>query len=231
MTKSASASLSNTEDEYGLRTEEESNMIDFQRALEIIGKENKAKKQRLSPRPGQRDKKPSWQSMAMSSLEESDRWVFGCTLQKLWPYKDTPTCGRTKLIVVYPDVFNNLGLEDEADAKNEESFSDGERWENNVSKGKHQGSIFAVLPLLQTMGAIVSSHLHNNVTHVLCEMKSKKVLQWTSTLPRSVYSDPEAGALLHERLTSLEESAVLSGNEWSDVMLVSPLWVEEKWKE
>lgn len=228
ITKIAAASLNNTEDAYGLATSEESNLIDFQRALAIVGRENAAKKQRLSVRPGHRDVKPTWQSTALSSLDESDRWVFGCASQKLWPYiKDAVAGGQNGISVVYPDVFRDVGFEDDM----KKIFSDEERWENDVDKENQQSVIFAVLPLLQTMGAVITAHLHSNVTHILCEMKSKKILKWTSTVPRSVFTNPKTGALIHERLASLEESVVLSGKKRKDVMLVSPEWVEEKWNE
>lgn len=54
-------------------------------------------------------------------------------------------------------------------------------------------------------------------------MKSKKILKWTLTLPRSVFVNPQAGRILHERLLSLEESDVVSvsDNKWKGVILVS----------
>eukprot|EP00804_Cyclotella_cryptica_P012640 CCRYP_016902-RD/>CCRYP_016902-RD protein AED:0.15 eAED:0.15 QI:2735/0.7/0.63/1/0.6/0.63/11/0/583 len=224
MTKSAATALNDTEDEHGLRIDEVSNMIDFKRALEVVGRNNSAKRQRVSPLNTKATS--TWQSTAISSIEECDRWVFRCKLQKLWPYKKDST-SRCRLSVVYPDVFIDVGLEEEEDAGNDENNSNGSRWDNSVARGKRQGSVLAVLPLLQVMGAEVATHLHSGVTHILCEMKSKSVLKWSSTLPRSVFANIKAGSLLHQRLLSLEESAALSGKEWTDVMLVSPEWVEK----
>jgi hypothetical protein len=231
MTKSAAASLNDTEDEYGIRTDDVSNMIDFQRALEIIGRQNTAKKQRLSPLPGEKETQPTWQSTAISSFTEADKWVFGGQLQKKWPYtKGLASANHCQMTVVYPDVFCDVGFEEEKYANIQERSGGEARWVNDIVPGKQQGGIFAVLPLLEVMGAVVSTHLHSGVTHILCEMKSKKkILKWTSTLPRSVFANPEAGSLLHERLLSLEESAALSTRKWGDVMLVSPEWVEETW--
>lgn len=223
MTKSAATSLNDTEDEYGLRTDDSSNMIDFQRALEIVGSQNSTKKQRQSPRVA--EVSPTWQSIANTTFAESDRWVFGCKLQKLWP-KDSSD-SRCQLIV-YPDVFVDLGFEEESDAVNE---GDSGRWKNSVAGGKRQGSALAVLPLLQVMGATVTTHLHHGVTHILCELRSKKILKWTSVLPRSVFADSKSGSVLHERLFSLEESATIGGRDGINVMLVSPEWVEEQWNE
>ena len=138
-------------------------------------------------------------------------------MQKLWPYKEDTSDSRYQLTVVYPDVFVDLGFEEEADTVNEGNSGDSERWENSLVGGKHLGSTFAVLPLLQVMGAVVTTHLHNGVTHILCELRSKKILRWTSTLPRSVFADPKCGSLLHERLLSLEESAALSGRDLTEL--------------
>lgn len=74
MTKSAATSLNDTEDEYGLRTDDICNMIDFARALEIIGRQNATKKQCLSPRVI--EVSSTWQSVANTSFPVSDRWVF-----------------------------------------------------------------------------------------------------------------------------------------------------------
>ena len=229
MTKSAS--INSTEDQYGLRVDEVSNLIDFKRALEIVEGQNATKKQRLLAQPEQKYRKPTWQSTAISSLDECDRWVFGGKLQKLWPYKREVSVNVPNLIVVYPAVFTDAGFEEEIDARNEEILSNGTRWDNNVVKGKQHGAIFAVLPLVQIMGAFVTSHLHHDVTHILCQIKRKTILKWTSTLPRSVFVNPEAGEILHERLLSLEESAVVCGNKWKGVLLVSPDWVEENWNQ
>eukprot|EP00804_Cyclotella_cryptica_P017290 CCRYP_019569-RA/>CCRYP_019569-RA protein AED:0.15 eAED:0.15 QI:2748/0.77/0.7/1/0.66/0.7/10/0/599 len=192
MTKSAATALNDTEDEHGLRIDEVSNMIDFKRALEVVGRNNSAKRQRVSPLNTKATS--TWQSTAISSIEECDRWVFRCKLQKLWPYKKDST-SRCRLSVVYPDVFIDVGLEEEEDAGNDENNSNGSRWDNSVARGKRQGSVLAVLPLLQVMGAEVATHLHSGVTHILCEMKSKSVLKWSSTLPRSVFANIKAGSL------------------------------------
>ena len=71
------------------------------------------------------------------------------------------------------------------------------------------------------------THLHNGVTHVLCDLQRHKILKWSSRHPVSVYSDAESGSRLHERLIALEEISV----EWPGVLLVSPAWLEDKWNE
>ena len=121
-----------------------------------------------------------------------------------------------------------LGFEEEADVKREEG-KDGEaiRWEDAAEI--KNGAVAASLPLATAMGAIVTPHLHSGVTHVLCELKRHTVIEWKATLPRSIFSDPEYGARLHERLISLEDSAGLKRQRRRTVLLVSPAWMDEKW--
>ena len=230
MTKSTSVFLNDTEDEYGVRINDLSNAIDFRRALEIIDRQHVSKKRRLLSLQGDKAAKHNWLSTATSNFDRFDCWVFRGKLQKLWPYeKDADWSKEFKFTVVYLDVFINTGFEEEVDARNEELHGNTVRWDTNVATNKQYGSELAVLPLLQIMGAVVSAHLHDGVTHILCEMKSKQIMKWTSTLPRSIFANTETGSLLHERLLFLEESAALSGKKWRDVMLISPEWVEGTW--
>ena len=166
----------------------------------------------------------------MTNLEESERWVFRGKAQKLWPYqKDEPTTGAL-LCTLYPDLFLELGFEEESDVKREEGKDDEAiRWEDAAEI--KNGAVAAALPLATAMGAIVTPHLHNGVTHVLCELKRHKSLVWSATLPRSIFSDPEYGARLHERLISLEDSACMKRQQRKTVLLVSPEWMDEKWSE
>ncbi len=62
-------------------------------------------------------------------------------------------------------------------------------------------------------------------------MKCKRFLEWTPSLPRSVFVNTNAGSLVQEGRLSLEESTALSGKEWEGFVLVTPEWVEEKWSE
>ena len=224
MAQMAKSTLQEREDEFGLRIHDICNTIDFERALEEVGRHRSIEQEEVS------SKIVPWQTNAMTNLEESERWVFRGKAQKLWPYqKDEPTAGAL-LCTLYPDLFLELGFEEESDVKREEGKDDEAiRWEDAAEI--KNGAVAAALPLATAMGAIVTPHLHNGVTHVLCELKRHKSLAWSATLPRSIFSDPEYGARLHERLISLEDSACMKRQQRKTVLLVSPEWMDEKWSE
>lgn len=222
-----------SEDKYGLRINEVARQFDFDRALEEVRRE-KSKRTRLP-----------WQVHAMISFHENERWIFGGKVRKLWPYSkytdtDSPSYmgdkvivrkghpgDHERLVIMYPDLFATLGLERQDDANVESSsVTESPRWKQ-VMESKSLGRVAATVPLAKAMGAIITPHLHNGVTHILCDLKRYKELIWSSLNPPSIFSDEESGSRLHERLISLEESAAVDCDK--DVMLVSPDWLEDKW--
>lgn len=211
----ARTTLHSTEDDCGLRISEVASSLDFVRALEEVGR------QRLRRIDG-----VPWQVHALNSFNEDERWIFGGKVQKLWPYgKHTDADGS--ICILYPDLFAHLGFEEKGEAIKEAlDFTESPRWKD-VMESKSLGKVAATLPLAKALGAIVTPHLHNGVTHVLCDLQRHKILKWSSRHPVSLYSDAESGSRLHERLTSLEEIST----EWPGVLLVSPAWLEDKWNE
>ena len=92
--------------------------------------QNAAKKQHLLAQSDQQSRKPTWQSTAISSLDEHDCWVFGGKLQQLWPYNRKVSLDAHHFIVMYPAViFADTGFEEEMDARNEEILSSRTRWD------------------------------------------------------------------------------------------------------
>lgn len=222
MSDTAKTTLHATEDEFGLRINATASSIDFARALEEVGRQKTLKRA---------NGELPWQSHAMNSFNGSERWVFGGRAQKLWPY--AKHAGENSAVcILYPDLFNDLGLEEKEDADKEALRSGvSPRWKDAVDGSKSLGQVTATLPLAKALGAIVTPHLHIGVTHVLCDLKRHKMLKWSSMHPLSIYSNAQSGSHLHERLISLEESAALDGDSDFSVLLVSPDWLEEKWNE
>ena len=212
----AKHSLNDTEDDFGLRVHRESNLIDFERALEGVAKQIESMGSAKNP--------PPWLSRATKDVSINDRWMFELGHQKMFPYSKVvgPTGDH---VILYPDVFDTFGEEEEADATKEKT--DSLRWELDVMDDL--SDIASVLPLVRAMGAFVSSHLHSGVTHVLCELKTRKSIQWSSRLsPHVVFADADDGRLLHERLLSLEETLSIRKLNFG-VLLVTPVWFEEIW--
>ncbi len=225
MSDDAKTSLQATEDEYGLHINQIASPLDFARAFEEVGRQ-KSRKNRKRALPS-----IDWQSQATKCLADNERWIFGGKVQKLWPYGEHADA-NSSMCILYPDLFADLGLEEE-EMVNKGSPSTGPSpcW-NDVAESRRSGNVAAALPLARALGAVVTPHLHGGVTHVLCDLRRHKALKWSSLRPPSVFSDADSGARLHERLVSLEKSASL-GRRASDgsVYLVSPDWLEEKWNE
>lgn len=221
MSDTAKTNLHSTEDEYGLRIDEIANSIDFARALEEVGRHNSAKRgHSIVP----------WQIHAINSCDESERWIFGGKAQRLWPYGEHAD-GKSSMCILYPDLFADLGLEDEEEADKEAlTASVSPRWKETM-ESKSLGSVAATLPLAKALGASVTPHLHNGVTHILCDLKRHRALEWSSMHPVTVFSDEESGSRLHERLISLEESAAMAGGSDACVLLISPDWLEYRWTQ
>jgi hypothetical protein len=214
----AKTSLQSTEDDYGLRVGEVAESLDFVRALEEVGRQRQKAIKSVDGVP--------WQVHALNNFDKHERWIFGGKVQKLWPYKHDDA--DYSMCILYPDLFADLGFEEKGDANKEAlDFSESPRWKD-VMESKSLGKVAATLPLAIALGAIVTPHLHSGVTHILCDLNRRCILKWSSMHPVSIYSDAKSGSRLHERLISLEE---MSAPDWSGVLLVSPIWLEEKWNE
>ncbi len=212
----ARTSFRSTEDDYGLQISEVAGTLDFVRALEEVGQQCQVNRVDRMP----------WQVRALNNFDESERWVFCGKVQKLWPYQKHPDT-NSSMCILYPDLFKDLGFEEQEDARKEAlESSESPRWKD-VMASKSLGNLAAGLPLAKALGAIVTPHLHNGVSHVLCDL-NRQLLKWSSMHPISIYSDAKSGSRLHERLITLEE---ISGPEWPGVFLVSPNWLEEQWNK
>ena len=225
MSDAAKTNLLSSEDDYGLHINKKAKPLEFGRALEEVGRQMAMKK-----RSGG-DVFP-WQSSALNMFDENERWVFGLQAQKLWPYgkyNDATVEGdESSLCILYPDLFDDLGFEEEEDADKETKRpSTSPRWEETMASTM-LGKVNAALPLAKALGTKVTPHLHSGVTHVLCDLARHKILKWSSMHPLAVYSDIESGLRLNDRLNSLEESATIGQTGERTVFLVSPEWLEEQ---
>jgi len=227
MSDAAKTNLQSSEDDYGLRINQIAKPLEFGRALEEVGRQMSIMKKRRG------DDTTPWQTLAMNSFDENERWVFGGKIQKLWPYSKEARStmdddDEKALFILYPDLFDDLGFEEQEDVDKESSrVVVSPRWQETMAS-KKLGKVNAALPLAKALGAIVTPHLHSGVSHVLCDLRKHKTIKWSSMHPLTIYSDIESGKLLNERLDSLEESAAISRSGGRSVMLVSPEWLEEQ---
>jgi len=258
MSRVAEQILLESEDQYGVHLFEESSEIEFKRALAEVEKDKKRKadaddlSRKLSKVRGSLSQSASvlpWQYQAFEHFDENERWVFGGERQKFWPYADTtsnknsttsPTIGPSASsphsngpIVLYPDLFGaDFGLKQEADTMEEVRSGDGRSWErwSSVLPSSESGDVASSLPLAKAMGALITPHLHNGITHVLVEMPRNLSLEWRPGISHHVFKDRVNGKALHYRLEELDDEESFSSRPGKgEVLLVTPEWIRRYW--
>jgi len=216
MPTTSAAVFKETEDSYGVPIHSECSPSEFVRGLNTIGGHKGGKTS--SP----------WYSLA-EDFDERHRWMFSMEKQTLWPYASSATAhlpSDQNYCVFYPDFFDTLGLEDESEVKRTLlKDSTRRRWDSVDDSCEIASSV----PLVRAMGALVSCHLHNGITHILCELKGRKCLRWSPRIaPQKVFVDPVRGAMIQERVLSIADTASMMKTPFQ-ILLVTPDWVEEQW--
>jgi DNA ligase-4 len=216
---------------FGLSEASEITMISLKRSLDAIrqqvirldGQSNKrGKPARLVPIP--------WQYEAMRSLPTNARWVMRGTVHSLWSFTGDfeDTAEEVRPVVLYPDVFEGcFGLSFGAEATDRVLCGEKSAQWNEQDMHVLDAAMDSAISLARTMGALVTPHLHNGVTHILCSMlpgvEQRVWNRYYNDLEcnlEAVFSYPTRGERLVERLQSLSVR---------EVTLVSPSWVRSQW--
>jgi ATP dependent DNA ligase domain len=98
----------------------------------------------------------------------------------------------------------------------------------SVSSDLRSSWLASALSLARVMGAFVTYHLHDGVTHVLCDLtEGNNEIVFGDGVTESAFSDPRRGRRILDRLEELEGRNLLRDRV---VVLVSPAWVRKrKW--
>lgn len=118
-------------------------------------------------------------------------------------------------MILFPDLGNSCIYRKEL----EESTPDMKIDNDNI-----QSEVASALPLAMAMGAKISMHLHENLSHILCNLVCDS-LHWHPRISMNVFHDCNHGSILHEKLKEMHDE----GNT-VDITLVSPGWIRNKWK-
>jgi hypothetical protein len=189
----------------------------MRRAIELVNKAQSIMDQDAS------NSSKNWRMNSFQRLNESERWVASCKVQTLWPYvKDAVS--RNSRVVIYPDIFDHghgLTLEDKVSLENEEC-----RW-SQLSTCLKTNWFSSVLPLARVMGAFVTPHLHDGVSHVICDLVDPhNEIVYSKSVNLNVFADRKRGFSVMERLHDLDNIRI----HFVDVKLVSPDWLRKrKW--
>lgn len=216
---SAPRSNTSADDVFGISTTEMCTLIDFKRGLQEVADElhrEGAKKSRQCP--GQPTSVP-WQNYTNTASDPEVSLCLGGPHSKFWPFNEHGT--PTAAIVIYPDIFNSdFGLRDRSiDLDEVMSGEVQSRWKQVATDS---GPVSSCLPLARAMGAQVSPHLHDGVTHVLCESANDLVL-WNE---RDVdcFTNVDRARDICARLEAMHKGQ-------SKVVFVSPDWVRRQWQK
>jgi len=123
-------------------------------------------------------------------------------------------------MILYPDIYTigKYGSQKEDDVLNETQ----NQKERAVCKKSATSEVASVLPLTKVMGAKTTSHLHEGVTHVLCDIVCD-TLNWNPCICTKTFRDPKRGSSLHQRLKEMNSDSPIN------VVLVSPSWIRAQW--
>jgi hypothetical protein len=225
---------------FGIPLEKDITVLDFRRGLEEVqrSKRPETRDQAVSSKrakfqgqlTNECDEKGGlvpWQYAAVRSLVASERWVLAGGFEKLWVYRsqDTTDCPPT---VLYPDIFgDDYGLCKNQDALKEVlSGTQSTRWDD-LSTVAQMGTLASSLPLARALGAQVTPHLHDGVTHVLCHLCDCDKVSWKRHSFRSdPFKYPERALSLHRRLLDLHPES--TDEESVIVEFVSPKWIQKQ---
>ena len=180
-----------------------------------------------------------WQVLGVDALSPEHRWILADRFSKLWPQRDRVESSLHAHVVMYPDLFegDEFGTLSEAIA-NKEAMATGtnkrsRRWEviEGLSTGSNPGEIriSSCIPLARTMGALLTPHLHQGVTHILCDLlEGTESIKYDATNlenDKHMFRRPERLESLSHRINEI----ALRANSTQTIQLVSPSWVRSKW--
>ncbi len=132
----------------------------------------------------------------------------------------SPNDYTNRSMILYPDIYpvGKYGFQKEENAWNESQ----KEQQTNACHESAMGEVASVLPLAKAMGAKVTPHLHQGVTHILCDIVCDK-FNWHPSISTNTFHDLKRGSSLHQRLTEMNSDSSI------DVLLISPSWIRSKW--
>ena len=165
-----------------------------------------------------------WQLQDSIDLPKEDRWVLSSKFTFLWPYNndshDTEVFNERDTVVVYPDVFScGFGFSAEKDSSDGvKSDTRSTRWDHVES---YSDEIMSILPLISSMGGLITPHLHSGVTHIVCLLKSDIEIPFEAGKSLDIFASKERGRFLIDYLSHRFP-------ENKKIRLVSPNWFRKK---
>jgi len=205
--------------------EEIDTVSSMRRALDIVDQRKRSLETKVhSSKRAYYDRVP-WQCEALDHLKAQERWIVSPQRQELWHYTTSSTEDAPS-VVIYPDMFgSDFGLCEETAVINERRSGDEkDRWTHaSVSFD----AIASVLPLARAMGAMVTPHLHNGVTHILCDLQEGfDQVDNIDQITKYSFLNENRGNDLIKRVNSINAKCIFIGPDW-----IRNTWGKPKSKE
>jgi len=216
ITRHYKTGLTDVNNVYGISSVNDCTLVDFKRGLQEVNDQNKRDKNKRARLANQSPVTIPLQDKVFNVLEPSMRWSIAGPLQKFWPYKK---CSQeTTMMVFYPDIFEmDFGERSATDLRAEEEL---ERW-SRVSE--QTGNLISCLPLTRLMGAQVTLHLHDGVTHVLCELVESPIIAWEK-FNVDYFLHKKRARRIKTRLQGMQHK-----KKECRIHFVSPEWIRDQW--
>jgi hypothetical protein len=214
-------------DIYGIKSSRPCSLLDFKRALQVVSNERGKKKRTMMSSESNAEKKLvlPWQYQSTAITEPDFRWCLRGRFGSLWPFiRESMGDISRRPVILYPDMFD-FDFGDRVRNENailgceSEDSSERERWEGTATE---TGAIASCLPLARAMGAAVTPHLHDRVSHILCEL-NKDFISWDE-FSADRFANPKRAYRIKNRLTTMH-------GDNCRVSFVSPDWIRNQWKD
>jgi DNA ligase-4 len=211
----SSSSFKRGEEVFGISTKDVCTLIDFKRGLEAVANHRRRDNEKRARLNQESPDAVPWQYRALNVVQPELRWSVATPFQKLWPFtKDSGSAGDA--VVIYPDLFG----QDFGEKRSQDAQSNGRL--DQISNAA--SAIESVLPLARLLGAQVTTHLHEGVTHVLCQLDTDKDYVAFADFDGIEYCDGQEHARqLRARLWSMH-------GQDCRVHFVTPSWIRNQWQ-
>jgi hypothetical protein len=178
----------------------------------------------------------------MNSLPPEERWLVDGKFLTLWPYTRQLENEATlvKPMILFPDIFlESFGLSIESEAIQQLLSNEKSAQWSGVDPYLMDAEMESSISLARAMGALVTPHLHDGVSHILCHLipgYEEKQFQispnfgvddqddYIRAQPEAIFRFSRHALRLIDRLKCLRSTCFMK-----QVTLISPSWVTSKW--
>lgn len=177
-----------------------------------------------SMRPSKRHRSLSWQSLGKSNLAPEDRWVLSSKYQVFWHWesKIIESDKNPSFAVLYPDIFDPG-----PSAASLQGYAGCSTFilNDEIPSDLHHCRVASSIPLARAMGAHIVQELHENVSHLLCDLvPGIDEIVGLNADSSKCFKDQER----FERLLANLRSQRWAASRLDSIHVISPAWLRKR---